>query len=120
MEWRQLPEGLEMSESYRKATVYVQKIPAGRLEETEDGYRFAYFPEYCDGEGAIAVSLTLPLRREPYQSKVLFSFFDGLIPEGWLLRITQETWKLDYRDRFGVLLAACGDCIGDVSIQREG
>jgi serine/threonine-protein kinase HipA len=56
---------------------------------------------------------------EPYSSKVLFPFFDGLIPEGWLLRVTQETWKLDYRDRFGVLLAACGDCIGDVSIQRE-
>ncbi len=95
-----------MSGIYRKATVYVQKMPAGRLEETEDGYRFAYFPEYCDREGAIAVSLTLPLRMEPYSSKVLFSFFDGLIPEGWLLRVTQETWKLDYRDRFGVLLAA--------------
>ena len=108
-----------MSGIYRKATVYVQKMPAGRLEETEDGYRFAYFPEYCDREGAIAVSLTLPLRMEPYSSKVLYSFFDGLIPEGWLLRVTQETWKLDYRDRFGVLLAACGDCIGDVSIQRE-
>ena len=108
-----------MSGIYRKATVYVQKMPAGRLEETEDGYRFAYFPEYCDREGAIAVSLTLPLRMAPYSSKVLFSFFDGLIPEGWLLRVTQETWKLDYRDRFGALLAACGDCIGDVSIQRE-
>ena len=94
-----------MSGINRKATVYVQKMPAGRLEETEDGYRFAYFPEYCDREG--------------YSSKVLFSFFDGLIPEGWLLRVTQETWKLDYRDRFGALLAACGDCIGDVSIQRE-
>ena len=55
-----------MSGIYRKATVYVQKMPAGRLEETEDGYRFAYFPEYCDREGAIAVSLTLPLRMEPY------------------------------------------------------
>ena len=53
-----------MSGIYRKATVYVQKMPAGRLEETEDGYRFAYFPEYCDREGAIAVSLTLPLRME--------------------------------------------------------
>ena len=39
-----------MSGIYRKATVYVQKMPAGRLEETEDGYRFAYFPEYCDRE----------------------------------------------------------------------
>ena len=75
-----------MSGINRKATVYVQKMPAGRLEETEDGYRFAYFSEYCDREGAIAVSLTLPLRMEPYSSKVLFPFFDGLIPEGWLLR----------------------------------
>jgi len=49
----------------------------------------------------------------------LFSFFDGLIPEGWLLDIAEKNWKLDPRDRMGLLLACCRDCIGAVSIEEE-
>ena len=59
-----------------------------------------------------AVSLTLPLRDEPYDSSTLFSFFDGLIPEGWLLNVVTRNWKLNRKDRFGLLLVACRDTIG--------
>ena len=52
-----------------------------------------------------------------YKSKVLFPFFDGLIPEGWLLSMVERNWKIDGRDRFGLLLVACNDCIGDVRIE---
>ena len=65
-----------------------------------------------------AVSLTLPLRKEPYSSKTLFPFFDGLIPEGWLLNVALHNWKLNQKDRFGLLLIACQDCIGNVSIRK--
>ena len=44
--------------------------------------------------------------------------FDGLIPEGWLLDIAEETWKLDPRDRFGLLLACYQSCIGAVSVRE--
>jgi serine/threonine-protein kinase HipA len=47
----------------------------------------------------------------------MIPFFDGLIPEGWLLDITVKNWKLDTRDRMGLLLTACKDCIGAVSIE---
>jgi serine/threonine-protein kinase HipA len=46
----------------------------------------------------------------------LFPFFDGLIPEGWLLDIAQKNWKLNPRDRMGLLMACCKDCIGAVSV----
>jgi serine/threonine-protein kinase HipA len=46
----------------------------------------------------------------------LFPFFDGLIPEGWLLDIAQNNWKLNPRDRMGLLMACCKDCIGAVSV----
>lgn len=49
-------------------------------------------------------------------SQVLFPFFDGLIPEGWLLDIAERNWKLNPRDRMGLLLACCKDCIGAVSV----
>lgn len=49
-----------------------------------------------------------------------FLFFDGLIPEGWLLALVNRNWKIDQQDRFGLLLAVCRDCIGDVFIKDEG
>lgn len=89
---------------------------AGVLEETDTGYRFSYSPDYLNAGNAFPVSLSLPLRQEPYFDKRLFPFFDGLIPEGWLLNIAEETWKLNPRDRMGLLLACCRDCIGAVSV----
>ena len=62
------------------------------------------------------MSLTLPLSDEPYHETVLFPFFDGLIPEGWLLNIAESSWKINQRDRMSLLLACCKDCIGAVSV----
>lgn len=67
---------------YRTAGIYVRNIYAGKLSETENGYEFQYSADYLNTETASPVSLTLPLQSETYASKTLFSFFDGLIPEG--------------------------------------
>lgn len=104
---------------FRTAYVYVRNVFAGELSETDEGYSFAYDRGYLNSEGAGAVSLTLPLTEEPYQSRTLFPFFDGLIPEGWLLGAVCRNWKLDTKDRFGLLLVACRDGIGNVSIREE-
>jgi serine/threonine-protein kinase HipA len=100
----------------RKADVYIQKRLAGMLEELDNGYRFSYASDYLSHNDAVPISLSLPLQEEPYEDKRLFPFFDGLIPEGWLLDIAENTWKLNPRDRMGLLLACCRDCIGAVSI----
>lgn len=105
--------------AYRKAFVYVCSRYAGSLEETDTGYSFAYDRAYLASTDPLPVSLTLPLQAEPYESKTLFAFFDGLIPEGWLLDIVSHNWKISPTDRFGLLLAACRDCIGNVSILGE-
>ena len=106
-------------DAFRKAYVYVRNTFAGILSETDSGYRFAYDEDYLRSEDASAVSLTLPLRDEPYDSGTLFPFFDGLIPEGWLLGVVSRNWKIDTKDRFGLLLVACKDGIGNVSIAEE-
>ena len=74
-----------MESEYRKGYVYIQNHFSGIIAETEEGYIFTYDQDYLDREDAVAVSLTLPLRQEPYEPTILFPFFDGLIPEGWLL-----------------------------------
>ena len=104
-------------DAFRKAYVYVRNEFAGILSETDEGYVFSYDEEYIKKEEASAVSLTLPLSQKEYVSKTLFSFFDGLIPEGWLLDVVSRNWKIDTKDRFGLLLVACKDGIGNVSIR---
>ena len=100
----------------RRGAVWIYDRKAGMLTEDHDGFRFAYEPDYLLRPDAVAVSLTLPLRSDPYQSEQLFPYFDGLIPEGWLLELVGRTWKINPRDRMGLLLECCGDCIGAVSI----
>ena len=108
-----------MMEAYRTAYVYVRDAFAGTLKETDAGYLFEYDTDYLEKENSTAVSLTLPMKKEAYTSKILFPFFDGLIPEGWLLNIVSENWKIDTKDRFGLLLVACKDPVGNVRIKED-
>ena len=105
-------------EAYRTAYVYVRDTFAGTLKETDSGYSFIYDNNYLANKNSTAVSLTLPMQIEEYTSKTLFSFFDGLIPEGWLLGVVSNNWKIDRKDRFGLLLVACKDPIGNVQIKE--
>ena len=106
-----------MSE-YRTAQIFVRDKLAGILRETDEGYSFVYDTDYLSSDNPSPVSLTLPLTEKPYVSKTLFAFFDGLIPEGWLLDVLVHNWKLNEKDRFGILLAACKDPIGNISVME--
>jgi serine/threonine-protein kinase HipA len=108
----------------RKAEIKIHSTTAGWLTQDEHGYHFVYDADYLNNKTAEPVSLTLPLQEDVFTSTVLFPFFDGLIPEGWLLDIAERNWKLNPRDRMGLLLACCKDCIGAVSVhpinEKEG
>ncbi|MGE5496963.1 MAG: HipA N-terminal domain-containing protein [Syntrophothermus sp.] len=103
----------------KRGKVYLREDFAGMITEDENGISFQYDHGYLKQSGAKPVSLTMPLREEPYRSKVMLPFFDGLIPEGWLLEIAEETWKFDPRDRMSLLLAFCRETIGAVSVIPE-
>jgi len=103
----------------RKANVYMHDRLAGSIVENEEGYLFVYHKDYLESENPEAISLTLPLTDKPYSSTTMFPFFDGLIPEGWLLDIAEKNWKLKESDRMGLLMACCRDCIGSVSVIAE-
>ena len=100
----------------RKAEIKMHNELAGWLSQDEDGYHFQYAPEYLQLKDPKPISLTLPMQENKYTGKVLFSFFDGLIPEGWLLDIAEKNWKLNGKDRMGLLMVCCKDCIGAVSV----
>lgn len=100
----------------RKASVMFKESLAGVIEETGEGYRFAYDSAYLTQGKPIGVPF--PLREQPYDSKILFPFFKGLLPEGWFREIVCQTIKIDPKDDFGLLIKACGDCIGAVWIRE--
>jgi HipA-like protein len=104
----------------RSAKVYCCGVFAGRVEETSEGYRFTYDREYLVSENSKSISMTLPKRAEPFQSKVLFPFLYGLLAEG-ILRETQcRKLKLDENDHFGRLLkTAHSDTIGNITVIED-
>lgn len=103
----------------KKGLVYKKDKLAGMIWEDEMGYSFQYQKIYLQDPKYGAVSKTLPLREEVFTTQNIIPFFDGLIPEGWLLAIAIDNWKLNPKDRMSLLLTLCKDCIGDVSIIND-
>ena len=103
----------------KTAKVLYDGMLAAQLSETDDGYVLQYAAAYLKDSDSKPVSLTLPKQQEPYRSKVLFAFFDGLLPEGWLLDIAVDYWKVKANDRFELLLTTCLDTIGAVTVEPE-
>lgn len=101
----------------RQGKVYYQDFFAGIISETDEGdYVFQYDAKYVEEHPSDFISFTMPVRLEPYVENRLFPFFEGLIPEGWLLDIAATNWKINKNDRMGLLLACCQNCIGAVSV----
>lgn len=101
----------------RSAKIYYDDIQAGILTETNEGdYVFKYEDEYVKKYPEQFITFTMPVKEEPYIDNRLFPFFEGLIPEGWLLDIASKNWKINPNDKMGLLLACCRNCIGAVSV----
>lgn len=101
----------------RQARVYYKNQLAGILTENDEGYEFSYLPAYLSTDNAKPISLTLPLQENAFKSSVVFPFFDGLIPEGWLLDVAMQNLDISILERMSLLLVCCKDCIGAVSIE---
>ena len=103
----------------RKGKVYYKEHFAGIITETDDGeFVFQYDESFVAEHPREFITFTMPVTNKPYTDKRLFAFFDGLIPEGWLLDIASKNWKINQNDRMGLLLACCKNCIGAVSVEQ--
>jgi serine/threonine-protein kinase HipA len=101
----------------RKGKVYYKDIFAGIISESSQGeFVFQYDENYILLHSTAFLTFTMPVIHKPFMDNRLFPVFDGLIPEGWLLEIASNNWKLDKNDRMGLLLSCCQNCIGAISI----
>ena len=101
---------------YRRALVYFGTEQAGILEETGTGYRFTYNNDFISK--GMPISVSLPLQKTVYESKELFPFFQGMLPEGAYLKTVASVLKVDKEDLFGIALKACEETIGAISIRE--
>lgn len=103
----------------RQCEVYVHGIKAGVLTENDNReYIFTYDASYLSDEKNPPVSLTLPLRKEPYHSPHLFPFFFNMLSEGENRQIQSRLLRIDAEDDFGILLATARyDTIGAVTVK---
>lgn len=102
----------------RQAKILYNNVYCGLLTETDDGdFTFQYDENYVKEFSDQFITFTMPVRNEVYSDNRLFPFFEGLIPEGWLLNIASKNWKINTNDRMGLLLACCQNCIGAVSVE---
>lgn len=102
----------------RQAEIFYNNDLAGILTETDDGeYTYQYDKKYIAEYPDRFITFSMPVTETVYTDKRLFAFFEGLIPEGWLLDIASKSWKINQNDRMGLLLACCNNCIGAVSVK---
>lgn len=98
----------------RRAEVYQQGRLAGQLQEQPEGsWQFRYNPGY---EG-LPISLTMPVRNEPYHFKTFPAVFDGLLPEGPQLEALLRNHKIDRKDLFKQLITVGEDMVGSLVVR---
>jgi serine/threonine-protein kinase HipA len=105
--------------SERKAKVLYNDIIAGYLSKVNGKYIFKYDEDYLSNEEYPSISLSLPKRKEQYESEKLFAFFYGLLAEGDNKEIQCRKLKIDERDHFTRLIkTAAENTIGAVTVKE--
>jgi HipA-like protein len=103
----------------KMGSVYINDIPAGTLEYRNDEYVFTYDQQYFNNPAMPAIALSLPKNKIEHHSTTLFSFFYGLLAEGYEKTLQCTTLKIDENDNYARLLkTAARNTIGAVTIRE--
>lgn len=101
----------------KRVKVFVDGVLAGHLFEKEKNksYEFAYL----EGYRGSAISLTMPISHKTYHFDRFPPFFDGFLPEGFMLDALLRKAKLDKNDRFEQLMRVGGELVGNITVERD-
>ena len=100
----------------RQARVFVKGVQAGVLEELNRGTEYVF--RYLDDYRGDPVSLTMPVKIKETKFYGFPPFFDGVLPEGIMLKGLLRQKKLDKDDFFGQLIVVGGDLVGAVTVKE--
>lgn len=80
---------------------------------------FRYSASYLESSGAHAISLSLPLRDDPFSEEELVPYFNGLLPENETRTAIANALRTTPDDFLTILLHCGREIIGDVAITEE-
>ncbi len=100
--------------------VYLHEKMAGTLAQNEDGQLdFRYDRDYL-GSNGMAISVSMPLRDEPYPDRIARPYFSGLLPDERARRRLAAVLGVSDKNAFGLLEIIGGECAGALSLLPEG
>ncbi len=102
--------------------VFLAGEQVGTLERrAPDRYRFQYASRAVElhGSEALALSVSLPVRREPFTPSETKPFFEGLLPEGAVRETIARNLRMSVDNGFGLLEALGAECAGAVALTRH-
>jgi serine/threonine-protein kinase HipA len=101
--------------------VFLAAEPVGTLERRgPERYRFRYAQQTVDryGVGSVVLSVSMPVRAEPFAPSETRPFFEGLLPEGAIRETIARNLRLSVDNGFGLLEALGAECAGAVALRR--
>ena len=101
--------------------VFMNGRPVGvLLKEPSGAITFGYHESWLEGESAIPVSLSLPLREDPFKGPVVAAFFENLLPDSEALRRrVSEKVGAEGTDAYSLLSRIGRDCVGALQFLPE-
>lgn len=110
-----------MPEETAGLDIYFRDRLVGRLRLDEQRrFDFQYETEWIEDSHAIPISISLPLRLEPYAADSARPFFANLLPEGEIRRLITRRFGVSERNDYALLEKIGGECAGAFSVLPQG
>ncbi|MCC5966803.1 MAG: type II toxin-antitoxin system HipA family toxin [Natronohydrobacter sp.] len=96
--------------------IWFDGLAVGQVDVTADGsLSLQYAERWLQTTGAFPLSVTMPLRADPYPSDVISPWLANLLPEEEQLQVLTRSLGLDQADVLAVLAEIGGDTAGALS-----
>jgi serine/threonine-protein kinase HipA len=104
-----------------KLNVFVNQCKVGELWlDNQRHFCFQYSENWLNNPDRHKLSISLPLKKEPFLDNTSFSYFTNLLPEGDILSVITRRLQIPISNQFELLRAIGGDCAGAVSLYDDG
>jgi len=104
----------------RSLDVYLLDRKAGLLKQEDQGtLTFTYDKAYLDAQ-APKISVSMPLREEPYDDRIARPYFSGLLPDERARQRLASALGVSEGNAFGLLEVIGRECAGAVSLYPLG
>lgn len=98
-----------------------KQVAVGYIEgELFEDARFHYDEEYLTQNDPKAISVSLPVQKEPFSAERTKVFFEGLLPEGFMRKTIASNMHFDERDYLSILYYLGKECLGAIRIGEAG